>query len=651
MCRADDNLRSHLLDVVASVKGGRLKVQWTYSHRFHDAATISAVASRCIEGLRGVLAFGADRSVLNPQPPDLLLARLNASDVDRLSNRFPLMTDLYPLTPMQQLVFSMDAVEPSSGFEQWEFILEGSVDARRLRCAWRHLVARHAILRTVFTPVGGASPHQIVLEHVELPWHEEDWREHTPLQQDQLMRSFLSSDRRKPFELDTPPLLRVALLRTGETTHRLILSTHQLLVDGWSLPRIFADLAASYSDGSGTARPACAYREYVKWLQQDDKAGEVFWRQLLNGVKEATPAPSVADVSGQERESPGEVIRSLTRRTTEAIRALGRRQQVDVGAIISAAWSVVVAHRSGRSDVVFGASFANRPSGIPGIETMVGPCADNLPIRTLVAAHEPIAAWLRAHHQLLSEMSRHQTTPLASLQKCSDIPAWSRMFDSLLVIQDDAVNSLASIIDGVRLGLVRWTGSTGYPATVMVRLSEEQLEIRVLGSGDDFGVVSAAAAADDLVSVLQHLAEVAGGTVGDLLSCLPPAFEGAASGSAEPRRRRGPRLAARTDMERALVRIWAELFGEEIGTDENYFKLDAHSLMIIRLHERIGSTIDAGLPISALFESPTIRALAAYLESRAVPVRRADKIRRYRPDLHADAERPRMEAGARGRRS
>jgi amino acid adenylation domain-containing protein/non-ribosomal peptide synthase protein (TIGR01720 family) len=650
-CRADDNRRSHLLDVVASVKGGRLKVQWTYSHHFHDAATISAVASRCIERLRELVAVGADRSAVDPRPPDPLLARLNASEIGRLSGRFPLLTDLYPLTPMQQLVFSMDAADPSSGFEQWEFILDGSLDARRLHCAWRQVAARHTILRTVFTQVGGASPHQIVLEHVELPWHEEDWREHAPQQQDRLLRSFLSSDRRKPFELDTPPLLRVALLRTGETTHRLILSTHQLLVDGWSLPRIVADLAASYSGGSGGPRPACAYREYVKWLQHDDEAGEVFWRRLLGGVKEVTPAPSVADVSGQERESPGEVVRSLTRLTTEALRAVARRQQVDVGVLVSAAWSVVLAHRSGRSDVVFGASFAHRPNGIPGIETMVGPCVNNLPVRVLVAADQPIAPWLREQHRLVSEMSRHQAIPLASLQKCSDIPAWSRMFDSLLVIQDDAVNLPDSIIDGVQLGLVRWIGSTGYPATVMVRLAE-QLEIRLLGAGDGFGVASAAAAAGDLVSVLQRLAEVAGGTVADLLSCLPPASEGPARGSPEPRRRRrGPRLAARTGMERALVRIWAELFGEEIGTGENYFELGAQPLMIVRLHERIGSTIDAMLPISALFECPTIRALAAYLESRAVPVRRADKISSYRPNLDWGAERPRMEAGAKGRRS
>jgi hypothetical protein len=139
--------------------------------------------------------------------------------------------------------------------------------------------------------------------------------------------------------------------------------------------------------------------------------------------------------------------------------------------------------------------------------------------------------------------------------------------------------------------------------------------------------------------------------VGQLLACLPSAFAGSARrGSPEPRRRRGPRLAARTDMEKALVRIWRELFGEDIGTDENYFELGAHSLMMVRAHERIGSTIDPVLPIHALLQYPNIRALAAHLQSRSAPVRRADKIRSYRQNLGWGADRG-EEAGTKDRRA
>jgi acyl carrier protein len=204
--------------------------------------------------------------------------------------------------------------------------------------------------------------------------------------------------------------------------------------------------------------------------------------------------------------------------------------------------------------------------------------------------------------------------------------------------------------EGVRLRLVQWAGSTGYPATVIVRLSEE-LEIQVLAGGSGFGVASAGAAADDLITVLLHLAEMRQGTVGQLLGRLPPEFRGTASRApAAPRRRRGPRLAARSEMEKALVEIWRDLFGDHIGTDENYFDLGAHSLTVARVHDRISSELELDLPIGALYKHPTLRDLAAYL-TRAAPRSRPYSNRATNPVerlVCVDAERSVLESEVRG---
>ena len=80
-------------------------------------------------------------------------------------------------------------------------------------------------------------------------------------------------------------------------------------------------------------------------------------------------------------------------------------------------------------------------------------------------------------------------------------------------------------------------------------------------------------------------------------------------------------------MEKALVDIWRQLFDGEIGTDENYFELGAHSLMLVRAHERISATIKPDLPVVALFQYPTVRDLAAHLTASAAPSRRDADIR------------------------
>ena len=92
--------------------------------------------------------------------------------------------------------------------------------------------------------------------------------------------------------------------------------------------------------------------------------------------------------------------------------------------------------------------------------------------------------------------------------------------------------------------------------------------------------------------------------------------------------------------------IWRELFDGEIGTDENYFELGAHSLMLVRAHERISTTIKPDLPIVALFQYPTVRDLAAHLTVGATPGRRDADIRARAQNQQRAVERRKAQAEA-----
>jgi hypothetical protein len=78
--------------------------------------------------------------------------------------------------------------------------------------------------------------------------------------------------------------------------------------------------------------------------------------------------------------------------------------------------------------------------------------------------------------------------------------------------------------------------------------------------------------------------------------------------------------AAKGETEQKLAEIWSELLGRsDIGVDDNFFDAGGQSLLLLRMHRLIESVFGVRLQIVKLLEYPTIRTLAANLNSSAGP--------------------------------
>jgi acyl carrier protein len=73
----------------------------------------------------------------------------------------------------------------------------------------------------------------------------------------------------------------------------------------------------------------------------------------------------------------------------------------------------------------------------------------------------------------------------------------------------------------------------------------------------------------------------------------------------------GEYIAPRTELERTLADIWAQLLRvDQVGVQDNFFELGGHSLLATRIITRISDVLDVDLPLRTLFETPTIQSLS-----------------------------------------
>jgi amino acid adenylation domain-containing protein len=92
---------------------------------------------------------------------------------------------------------------------------------------------------------------------------------------------------------------------------------------------------------------------------------------------------------------------------------------------------------------------------------------------------------------------------------------------------------------------------------------------------------------------------------------------------APPRTR--PELAAayaapRSELERAIAAVWsAALKLESVGLDDNFFDLGGHSLLMAKVHARLGEALGREVSLIELFQYPTVGSLARHLARVAEP--------------------------------
>ncbi|QKW18101.1 amino acid adenylation domain-containing protein [Kitasatospora sp. NA04385] len=416
------------------------------------------------------------------------------------------LEDVYPLSSLQEgLLFHAlyDDRARDVYVVQAHLDLAGPVEAPRLAAAVDALLARHANLRVGFWYEDPQDVLQFVQRTVETPLRTVDL---TGRQESDVRRE-MDADWERPFELDAPPLLRFALLRLGADRHRLVLTCHHLLLDGWSMPIVVRELLALYR--GETLPPVRPYRDHLALLAtRDGAAAERAWAAALDGFD--TPHPVAPAVAGTGAVEPGLLTRQAGPELTARFAAAVRGRGLTLGNVAYTLWGVLVGALTGRTDTVFGTTVSGRPADLPGAESMVGLFINTVPVRVHPAADATLARAAAEVQAAQAELMEHQHLGLAAIQRAAR--ADGPLFDTLLVVENyqgggeqlrtalDAVGG-----DGPVVTALGARDATHYPLGLTL-LPGEDLRLELEYRPDAFDADRAAAVLDRFLGLVEAFA-------------------------------------------------------------------------------------------------------------------------------------------------
>ena len=612
------NQRRYAIELNAMVLEGRLQFEWTWLPSRLSASTVESIAEAMIERLRAIMRHCQSPEAGGFSPSDFPLAGLDQAQLDQLVGRDHDIEDLYPATPMQQLFHGQAGSGGDTGFEQWQYRFDGEVDPARLFAAVQDVAQRHPALRTAFASTPDGSLYQIVRRSVDLRWRNEDWREADEASQEGRLADFLKQDRAEGFNLAEAPVHRILLIRTADRRYRLVWTHHHILIDRLSWPVILGEVGERYRATTGSPGPtpsgAPPFREYVAWLQRrNPNELEAYWRQELEGVVR----PIGLGSDGQVAEGHVEVVCRMSTEATRRLRQAARADHLTLNTLLQGAWALWLSRWSGEEDVVFGLAVSGRPAELPGADAMVGQFVNNVPVRVAIPLTKSLGDWLRDLQGRQAGRQLHEHATPRQTQEWSGLPERARLFESLVVFQNDSTEAFTSWLSpAARVEMDEVPTRTTYPLTLLVN-EDAGLSLRLAYQVGSWSAESATEAVQSVARLLEVMIGRGSAPLSELLDTLAPTR----TDTPHSRRRRGERRtrplppesyrAASTATERYLVRAWEDLLGVDgIGCEDNVFVLGAHSLVVARIATRIRDELRVDLPLRALFDAPTISGLA-----------------------------------------
>jgi len=319
--------------------------------------------------------------------------------------------EYYELSPAQKRLYIMhQLVSNDTGYNMPMVIpLVENIEKEQVEAVFKKLVKRHESLRTSFITVN-EMPVQRIHRGVDFSIGYYEIKEEAG-------GAPLIAGFTMPFQFDTPPLLRVNLVKVGAARRFLFIDTHHIITDGTSLDILEREFAALCS---GEELPVLRfrYRDYSEWhhktLQREAiKQQEAYWLKEFSGEIPVLDLPTDYPRPAEQGIEGNTALFSLDSRETRILKAVAQQNDVTLYMALLAVFSILFAKLGGQEDIIIGTPIAARRH--TDLQPIIGMFVNSLALRNFPSGEKPLKHYLNEVKQRTLAAYENQEYPFEEL--------------------------------------------------------------------------------------------------------------------------------------------------------------------------------------------------------------------------------------------
>jgi len=316
----------------------------------------------------------------------------------------------------------------------------GDLDGDALESAIADVIGRHESLHTVFewTPDG---PVQVVLADWEFTLQSVDLSALPESEREGELKLGLREESRRPFNLRGDLMTRCTLFRLAPNEHVLLVVTHHIASDGWSVGVFCRDIGECYNARLRKAQPQLRelprqYRDFSSW-QRGRLSGAYleselqYWRSKLAGAPTVVQLPTDRPRPARQTFEGGSLSVELSGELGKSTLDLARKLNATPYMLLLALFATLLYRRTGQDDILVGGPYANRRRS--EFDDLVGFLANTLVLRVRLAGNPSFSALVEQVRDTVLEAIDHQEIP------------FEQVVDAVRPARDPRINPLVQV--------------------------------------------------------------------------------------------------------------------------------------------------------------------------------------------------------------